>query len=113
MNSDCDGIQDIIRQLKGLQLKQTELLARLELARSKEQEETVTVVNNKVISSVSETRRPLAIGDKVRIRNPNPFQANKGVVIKIGTSRVTVLTESDTKILRAAKNLVIINKQHE
>ena len=112
MNSDSDGVQDIIRQLKGLQLKQTELLARLELARSKEQEErTVTVVNNKVTSNVNETR-PLAIGDKVRIINPSPFQVNKGVVIKIGTSRVTVLTESGTKILRAAKNLVII-EQHE
>ena len=106
MNSDSDGVQDIIRQLKGLQLKQTELLARLELARSKEQEEAVTVVNNKVTSSVSETR-PLAIGDKVRIKNPSPFQANEGVIIKIGTSRVTVLTGSGTKILRATKNLVI------
>ena len=111
MNSDSYGVQDIIRQLKGLQLKQTELLARLELARSKEQEETVTVVNNKVTSNVNETR-PLAIGDRVRIRNPSAFQVNKGVVIKIGISRITVLTESGTKILRAAKNLVII-EQHE
>jgi hypothetical protein len=55
-----------------------------------------------------EARVPeFVIGDKVRIKNPTRFQANRGVMTKIGSSRITVQTKSGNKILRAPKNLIL------
>jgi transcription antitermination factor NusG len=94
-NTENDEIQDLITQLKQLQLQQTALLARLDEARCRE-----------TGADVKETRG-LVIGDKVRIKNPRPFQADRGTVIKIRPNRTTVRTRSGNKILRASKNLTI------
>jgi dsDNA-specific endonuclease/ATPase MutS2 len=92
-----DEIQDLITQLKNLQLQQTELLVRLEKAR---QNETETKVG-------PPKAREFAIGDKVRIKNPTRFQSDRGVITKIGASRTTVQTKSGSLILRAPKNLIL------
>jgi len=55
---------------------------------------------------VSQEPRPFAIGDYVTVKNPNPFQANKGTITKIGNKRITVTTLSGQKIVRAPKNLL-------
>ena len=96
---NSDEIQQLIDQLRRLQLQQNELITRLERARGNERQDS------------PRARRELAIGDKVRIKNPGPFQANKGTVHKIGESRVTVRTASGTKILRAHKNIVFDNDE--
>jgi dsDNA-specific endonuclease/ATPase MutS2 len=101
MNNDKDEVQDLIEQLKNLQLQQTELLARLERARINEARRTG--IQDKEESST----REFAIGDKVRIKNPTRFQVNQGVITKIGSSRITVHTKTGSKILRAPKNLVL------
>jgi hypothetical protein len=51
--------------------------------------------------------RKFAIGDKVRTKNPTRFQADQGVITKIGPNRVTVHTKVGSKILRAPKNLIL------
>jgi hypothetical protein len=43
----------------------------------------------------------------VRIKNPNRFQTDRGMITNIGAKRITVQTRSGTKILRAPKNLTI------
>jgi transcription antitermination factor NusG len=104
MTNDNDDIQDLITQLKDLQLQQAELIVRLERARGRESRATAGTAARAGDSEPRETRE-LAIGDRVRIKNPGPFQANRGVIIKIGTSRITVRTRSGSKIIRAPKNL--------
>jgi hypothetical protein len=95
-----DEVQDLIKQLKNLQLQQTELLVRLERARGDE-------VRAGVYDEEESGTRKFAIGDKVRIKNPTRFQADQGVITKIGPNRVTVHTKTGSKILRAPKNLIL------
>jgi hypothetical protein len=95
-----DEVQDLIRQLKNLQLQQTELLVRLERAKGDE-------ARAGVYDEEESGTQKLAIGDKVRIKNPTRFQADQGVITKIGPNRVTVHTKTGSKILRAPKNLIL------
>jgi hypothetical protein len=95
-----DEVQDLIRQLKNLQLQQTELLVRLERARGDE-------ARAGVYDEEESGTRKFAIGDKVRIKNPTRFQADQGVITKIGPNRVSVHTKTGSKILRAPKNLIL------
>ncbi len=105
-----DDVGDLIAQLTRLQVQQTDLLARLERAtdssiRFEQGTREPTAVANDV--SVTEETAAFAIGDRVKIKNPNPFQANKGAITKIG-KRITVTTASGQKIVRAAKNIVAL-----
>ena len=106
-------VQEIIQKLKDLQLQQAELVVHLEKARDKESSPGVnerTAVDQREQEvhrpRVNETRE-IAIRDRVKIRNPNPFQPDNGIVItKVGKSRITVQTKAGGKILGAVKNLV-------
>jgi hypothetical protein len=119
MNNNNDDVQDLIIQLRSLQLRQTDLIGRLERARRRESRANATS-ENAVLSTYEtreETRRSsvdndetthgFALGDRVRITNPSRFQSNRGTVVKIGPKRITVETRSGSKILRAPKNLII------
>jgi transcription antitermination factor NusG len=86
-----DDIQDIIKQLNVLHIKQNELLARLERATESEVDET----------------RSFELGDTVKVKNPGPFQPTKGRITRIGKNRITVTAQSGAKIVRAPKNLVL------
>jgi hypothetical protein len=90
MNNNNE-IENIILQLKSLQLQQTELLVRLERARETETgtNRTSSGTNTARTNVISETRE-FTIGDRVRIKNPNRFQADRGTIVKIGASRITV-----------------------
>ena len=117
-----DEVQSLIEQLRQLQLQQSDLLARLEQARGKETKNK-TKVGDKAQAVVDETEQEedgkakgtvyetkgFNLGDKVRIRNPNPFQADRGVITKIGNSRITIQTKSGSKLQRAPKNLILNN----
>ena len=93
------NIQDLVTQLNLLQLSQTELLVLLEQA-----------VHSKVSAAGTQPQtdeeREFSLGNQVLIKNPNPFQTNKGTVTKIGAKRIAVTTTSGTKILQAPKNLI-------
>jgi hypothetical protein len=106
-----DDVGDLIAQLTRLQVQQTDLLVRLERAtdgsiRFEQGTREPTAVAIDV--SVTEETAAFAIGDRVKIKNPNPFQADKGAITKIGKRRITVTTTSGQKIVRAAKNIVAL-----
>jgi transcription antitermination factor NusG len=83
-------IEDLIAELKLLQVRQRQVLARLEEAQQENKE-----------------KRALKVGDRVIILNPNRNQENRGVIITIGASRVTILTATQRRISRAPKNLLL------
>ena len=111
-----NDVQDIIEQLKELQIRQSDLLLRLDKARQAERnpdaDEVVstTPVGPTTSKKTTDARREFAIGDKVKVRNPNPLQSGKGKIIRIGKTRITVQTKSGSKIQRALKNLAFQNE---
>ena len=103
MNNDKE-LEDIVTQLKRLQIQQTELIARLE--QLNEGKRSVTQEKDtKPAPTIA--RRTFKIGDQVRIRNPGLLQANYGIIVKIksNTDRITVQAKNGSKIVRAAKNV--------
>jgi hypothetical protein len=99
-----DDIKNIIEQLQRLQIQQDALLARLG-ALSDDNEARPTSARATRVQP--DTPREFAIGDRVRILNPARYQANRGTIIRIGTSRITVETRRGAKIVRAPHNLVL------
>ncbi len=120
-----DDVQDLISQLNQLQLQQTELFARLEKAIGDKDAQTRGVRKEDAQTrevaheiEVEQTREfviahgiaqivEFAIGDRVIVKNPNLFQADRGKITKIGNKRITLTTQSGSKILRTPKNLVL------
>ena len=109
-----EEVQDFIEQLKKqLKLWQSELLVCLKRVRDREAK---TDIDKEAMAPADQTQEspPLlketwdfVIGDnKVRFRNPKPFQADQGVIIKIGNSWITVQTKLGSKILCAPKYLI-------
>jgi hypothetical protein len=99
-----DEIPDLIAQLSRLQVQQTELLARLQRAADNE----VALAGD--FGQETKEPREFAVGDNVAIKNPNLCQANKGKITKIGRKLITVTSLSGHKILRAPKNLLLIQE---
>jgi hypothetical protein len=104
MNNDKDEIQELILQLKQLQLEQTRLQQKQTkiTTRLERLSEGADNANKNEVST-----RKFAIGERERIKNPGPLQANTGTIVKICTSRITVKTKNGDKIIRAAKNLAV------
>jgi preprotein translocase subunit YajC len=92
MSNEEDQVEDLIEQLKSLQIKQASILVRLDKARNKEQ---VDVLGT------------FAIGDRVRVLNPRPLQATRGKIVKISRKFITIETASGNTISRIPKNLSI------
>jgi hypothetical protein len=117
---DSKDIQGLIEELKVLQLQQTDILNRLDSARSRQGTDNVSQRARATAEITSRrerqerdnagrvTTRELVVGDFVIIRNPNPFQADRGEITKITATRVTVKTATGSKIQRAPKNVVLI-----
>jgi hypothetical protein len=99
-----DEIDNLIEQLKTLQLQQQTVINRIEAVRNRERR---AAANNRGGTNVEGTVA-FTIGDRVRILNPSRFQANRGTIIRIG-DRITVQTATGNKIVRAPKNLVLDN----
>lgn len=93
-------IQDIGHELEQLQLDAKRLarrLSRLQEARGSS-------------SSATEAQgaRAFRIGDMVRIKNPNRLQPIRGKVTKISPKRITVTSASGTTVVRAPKNVEVM-----
>ena len=103
MSNRQDEIKDIVAQLQSIQIKETELIQRLERLNDTD--------DHTPGSLTTQTTREFRIGDLVQIKNPKPFQIKKGTIIKIGTgtNRITVQSKNGSKIVRAPSNLVYIN----
>ena len=97
MNNEQSDIKDIVAQLQRLQIQETELLRRLELLSEADSN----------TSRPPDSTRGFEIGDLVQIRNPRPFQAKKGTIIRIGigTDRITVQARNGSKIVRSSSNV--------
>jgi hypothetical protein len=102
MSNRQDEIKDIVPQLQRLQIKESELLQRLEGLSEAERHDTAEPL-------VTPTR-DFRIGDLVRINNPRPFQIKTGHIIRIGvnTDRITVQARNGSKVVRASFNLTLI-----
>jgi hypothetical protein len=85
-------VQDVVKQLSELQLKQNVLLARLQKATEEREADEKPPV--------------FEIGQTVGVKNPGPFQASKRRITRIGKDRITITTSSGAKIVRAPKNLI-------
>jgi transcription elongation factor len=103
-----DDIKDIIEQLQRLQIQQGGLLARLgALSDDNEPQPTPT----RAARVQPDAPREFAIGDRVRIRNPVRYQANRGTIIRIGTSQITVEMRNGSKIVRAPPHNLIFENE--
>ena len=108
MTSEQD-IENIVRELKSLQLRQNSLIARLETLGNAGESGTSRARAGQ--GTRNDSIRTFAIGDKVAIRNPRPLQASKGTVTKIGMNRITVTARNGSTIVRHPKNLRIIEDE--
>jgi hypothetical protein len=103
MSNRQDEIKDIVSQLQHPQIKESELLQRLEGLSEAESHDTAEPL-------VTPTR-DFRIGDLVQINNTRPFQIKTGHVIRIGvnTDRITVqATRNGSKVVRVSSNLTLI-----
>jgi hypothetical protein len=108
-----EDIKGVISQLDKLQLKQSELIARLDQLNTKRERESTRA--SVFPSNPSYAPTPyiigFSLGDRVVIINPGRNQENKGKVVKISDStflssvRIVVETPSRQRIIRAPKNL--------
>lgn len=94
-----DEVADIIEQLQALQVRESELLGRLEEATTGERG------RNGESAAPNRPAGRFIIGDRVIIRNPRPFQPKRGTIVKVG-ARITVLASNGTKVVRAPSNLI-------
>ena len=99
-------VQDLIAELRRLQIRQTDIIGLLARLTDVPRDETRTVSPHR--PTPPNAIRAFAIGDRVRIVNPRPFQATTGTITKIGTNRNTVRTASGGTIVRAPKNLILL-----
>jgi predicted component of type VI protein secretion system len=97
MNNDQE-IQDIVAQLQRLQIRESELLQRLE---------RLSESNNNPRQQAPAVRE-FAIGDRVRIKNPRFLQPTVGTISKITEKRITLLAQDGTSIVRAHKNIAFV-----
>jgi transcription antitermination factor NusG len=109
MNNNNQEIKSIVEQLQRLQIKQATLLTRLERVSEGGGDDDETPTARRAGPATRDRPRELAIGDQVKIRNPGPFQATKGTIIKINltTDYITVQATNGTKIVRARKNVIL------
>jgi hypothetical protein len=101
MSNGQEEIEDIVSQSQNLQIRESELLQRLERLNEA----------NRNTSGTPIATRVFVIGDIVRIKNPRPLQAKQGTIIRIGvdTDRITVQTKNGSKIVQASCSLAHIN----
>jgi uncharacterized protein YydD (DUF2326 family) len=106
-NDNEQDIADIIDQLQHLQLQQSviqtqqsALLTRLTRNRQRNSEREHS-------DTAADIPREFRIGDSVIINNPGRLQAKRGVIVKIGASRVTVKPRIGANIQRSPNNLTL------
>jgi hypothetical protein len=100
-------VQDITKQLQGLQIQQRNTL----ISRLARLSESRAPLNEppRAVSPALRSTREFSVGDKVRIRNPRALQETRGTITRRIGVRVTVTTAKGNMIVRAAKNLILDN----
>jgi hypothetical protein len=109
-----DSVQDIINQLESLQLRQKVLITRLGQLASVDRSNPLPTapvatrqfeIGDALLPTAPIVVRQFEVGNKVRITNPRFFQEDTGEIVRVGATRITVLTPSGSKIIRAHKHL--------
>jgi hypothetical protein len=101
------SVDELVRELLKLQIRQTELLGLLLDASQATVGEVETPTGPQVVQPDSDPDRPLQVGDQVKILNPSGLRVRKDtvcVIIRIG-KRITSVTPTGVKIVRSAHNL--------
>ena len=130
--NNTQEIQNIVNQLRVLQVQQSALIRRLEQLTEAEHILNATpaaaprraaaprVVTKpvyhtpRVVTASGYKRNELpagirvfVIGDRVRIRNPRGNQPTEGIITKITLKQITVRAPNDTLISRSPSNIII------
>jgi exoribonuclease R len=109
MSSDDEEVDEITRALEQIQLDQAALTQRQATLTRRLSE--IARKESKTTRIIKDPNRAFAIGDKARIKNPKYRQEETGTVTRIGNFRITVTTDTGTKITRAPHNLA--HEDHE
>ena len=93
-------LEELQDQLKSLELKHDRVLSKIVKLHKK----------RKAAQDAADTlgARAFRIGDRVRVKNPNPKQPREGKVTKITKERVTLTSDSGIDVWRAPKNLDLL-----
>ena len=102
----ADNVDDLIKELEGLRIRQNHVLDRLRAARQRE---------NEVVAEP-----PLGVGDRVRILNAvhrpfgwappaHPQQDRIGTVTRVTATRIYITTDTAIVTWRARHNVERIN----
>ena len=112
--SNQDEVTDIIDQLRQLQLRQAELLTRLDQLCAGDNPTGRFEIPQRVQAREQNRSRGVivaaggfSVGDQVEVLNPSPGQASRGVIKKIGNSWITIEAEDGSKIIRTPKNFKV------
>ncbi len=95
--------EELLREFRRLQIRQVEILELLVRPPA-----TTSGVEPPQTRADRDTPRPLRVGDKVKILNAGGIRVRRDTVctvIRVG-ARITSITPSGVKIVRAAHNLV-------
>jgi transcription antitermination factor NusG len=105
-----DKIQEIVNQLKQLNLQQSILLQQLDQLSEATGEHNTPPTPATTATHAPSTEVPqFVVGDRVRIRNPGILQATSGKVTKLPAKRVTVqglIGNRISIVVRAPKNII-------
>jgi hypothetical protein len=105
MSTNDKEIQDIVEQFRQLQLQQTALVA-CAVARLQQLDGNKPRAQRQ--DGNTREDREFAVGDRVCIKNPRPFQPSRGTIQKIGQARITIKgRDGKTIIHRTPKNLTL------
>jgi putative ribosome biogenesis GTPase RsgA len=102
-----DNIETIIDQLNRLTIQQEQLTKQI----VKLQNEVRNRTTKATVDTNNNSKRPIVVGDRVRIKNPRRNQPNTGVVDSFTKSGLfaRVKLDNDTVINRAPRNLTRIS----
>jgi len=132
--SNEEEINSLVAQIRALQIRQTALIERLlHLSEDSGSSETASTTRTRPAPTAPrqptratrpaptapteptragpatrDAPRQFRIGDRVRIRNPGPFQASKGRIERITAERIVVRTSDGREVQRHAKNIQLL-----
>ena len=102
-----NNIETIIDQLNRLTIQQEQLTKQIVKLQDKVRNQTTKAT----VDTNNNSKRPIVVGDRVRIKNPRRNQPNTGVVDSFTKSGLfaRVKLDNDTVINRAPRNLTRIS----
>ena len=101
-------IKEIVKKFERLHIQQAALVDRLKLLQARQDNRGSRDRNVPSSGATTATVREFVIGDRVRVKNPLPFQSPVGTISNIGRGRITVTDRKKKTLQRAPHNLTLI-----